>query len=211
MKRKKGTLWILLGLALILGAVGLTAYNLWDDHRAGQEADQVLEELAPLIPADPIPPEGRKTANGSGAVTVEFPSYVLDPTMDLPILSRDGLDYVGILYLPTVDRQLPVIDTWSYPNLKTAPCRYAGTPYQENMVICGHNYDRHFGPIRSLEPGDPVIFTDVDGNSFRYEVCLTEVLDPTAVEEFTSGEWALSLFTCTVGARDRVVVRCEIG
>lgn len=49
----------------------------------------------------------------------------------------------------------------------------------------------------------------MDGESFAYEVSATEVVVPTAVEEVTSGEWPLTLFTCTIGGRTRVVVRCD--
>lgn len=36
------------------------------------------------------------------------------------------------------------------------------------------------------------------------------LLQPTAVEEMTSGEWPLSLFTCTIGGKLRVTVRCDL-
>ena len=36
-----------------------------------------------------------------------------------------------------------------------------------------------------------------------------ERLRPTAVKEMTSGDWDLTLFTCTVGGQSRVTVRCE--
>ena len=37
-----------------------------------------------------------------------------------------------------------------------------------------------------------------------------ETLMPTAVEEMESGDWDLTLFTCTVGGRTRVAVRCAL-
>ena len=55
-----------------------------------------------------------------------------------------------------------------------------------------------------------VTITDVDGHIFAYEVISLESLMPTAVEEMESGDWDLTLFTCTVGGRTRVVVRCAL-
>ena len=40
-------------------------------------------------------------------------------------------------------------------------------------------------------------FTDAAGNRFEYKVAVVEALTPQSVEDMTSGEWALSLFTCT--------------
>ncbi|MCD8119184.1 MAG: sortase [Lachnospiraceae bacterium] len=81
----------------------------------------------------------------------------------------------------------------------------------DDLIICGHNYDRHFGKLKNLEPGDEITFTDVLGNVFSYEVSETVILKPTAVEEMAdqeSGDWDLTLFTCTLGGRTRVTVRC---
>ena len=72
-----------------------------------------------------------------------------------------------------------------------------------------HNYDRHFGPVSELKIGDPVSFTDINGITYQYEVMAIEVLSPYAVEEMTSGEYDLTLFTCTYGGKSRVTVRCD--
>ena len=98
---------------------------------------------------------------------------------------------------------------WSYPNLKIAPCRYQGSAYQNDLILLAHNYSRHFGQIHTLEPGSTVCFTAADGTRFMYEVSLVEQLERTAIEEMESGDWDLTLFTCTVGGAARVTVRCQ--
>jgi sortase A len=77
------------------------------------------------------------------------------------------------------------------------------------MVIAAHNYKTHFGRLRELQLGDEIQFTDVDGNKFLYTVEELEILSPTAVEEMTDSGWALTLFTCTIGGKTRVAVRCS--
>ena len=76
------------------------------------------------------------------------------------------------------------------------------------MIILAHNYSTHFGTLKDLGIGDPVTFTDADGNVFRYEVLELETLMPSAIEKMESGDWDLTLFTCTVGGQSRVTVRC---
>ena len=41
------------------------------------------------------------------------------------------------------------------------------------------------------------------------EMSEIQILQPGDVEEMLSGGWALTLFTCTLGGRTRVTVRCE--
>lgn len=80
--------------------------------------------------------------------------------------------------------------------------------YNDTLIICAHNYESHFGKIKNLAPGSKVYFTDIDGNNFSYEVVEICILDPYAIEEMQSGDWDLTLFTCTWGGRTRVTVRC---
>ncbi|MBQ0037619.1 MAG: sortase [Clostridiales bacterium] len=188
---KKGTILITLGLLLIAAALGLTGYNLWDNQRAGKISGDVLEQLIPQVEES------------------EIADYLLNPDMDMPAKSVESKEYVGVLSIPAIDRELPVFNEWNYDNLQIAPCRYYGTAYQDNMVICAHNYDTHFGPIKTLNYGDSVIFTDMDGNVFRYEVEEVEILQPTEVEKFTHADADLTLFTCTIGGQSRVTVRCQ--
>ena len=196
-----------IGLLLLAAALFLTVYNLWSDAMASISANMVLEQLNPDIQENssmslPVLPSGESLNEAY------IPDYILNPKMDMPEEEVDGQKYVGVLKIPNLSLELPVISSWSYPSLKIAPCRYAGSAYLNNMVIAAHNYYSHFGYLKDLSPGDKVTFTDVDGNVFQYEVAVLEILSPFAVEEMTNGDWDLTLFTCTVGGQSRVTVRC---
>ena len=138
------------------------------------------------------------------------PPFVQYPEMEMPTREIDGQTYIGMVEVPALELSLPVISEWTYPRIKKAPCRYVGSVYSKDMVICGHNYDRHFGRLKELAVGDEVRFTDMDGNVFFYSVCGTEQLGKYAVEDMLAGEWDLTLFTCTKGGRMRVTVRCKL-
>ena len=121
----------------------------------------------------------------------------------------EGNAYIGTLEIPALGISLPVMSEWSYPKLRIAPCRYSGSVYQDNLVIAAHNYSRHFGKIGSLIDGDQILFTDVDGNHFLYEVAEIQILESTDVEKMLDEQWDLNLFTCTLGGKTRMTVRCE--
>ena len=197
-----------IGVLLLAAALLLTAYNLWSDVMADVIAGKVLERLASDMeenvdtsPSVPIYNEESED--------VYIPDYILNPAMAMPEDQIDGQTYIGILEIPALSLSLPVISAWSYPNLKIAPCRYAGSVYLDNMVIAAHNYQSHFGKLETLSQNDEVSFTDMDGNVFAYKVAEIEALSPYAIEEMTAGDWDLTLFTCTVGGQSRMAVRCE--
>ena len=189
------------GLLLIAAALALAAYNVIDAQRAARSAAQALEALSQTTAVSAAEPEE--------ASADDAPAYLADPEMPMPTVSFDGNDYIGRVDVPSLGLSLPVISEWSYPRLKIAPCRYTGSAYLDNLIIAAHNYGSHFGNLNRLNNGDTVTFTDVDGNQFTYAVSLIEDLPGTDIEEMQSGEWDLTLFTCTLGGRSRVTVRCE--
>ena len=208
-KKKKnqiGKIFTITGLLLFAAALALSVYNLWDDYRAEQSKEKLLEEYRDKN--QNISDEGEQAEESDG----QIPDYQLNPEMEMPevmLEELDGAACIGVLEIPAIDLKLPVLSEWSYPLLKKAPCRYSGSAYLDNLVIAAHNYRTHFGKLKELETGDEVIFTDAAGNRFEYKVTAVEALTPQSVEDMTSGEWALSLFTCTLDGKNRVTVRCD--
>lgn len=208
-KKKKnwiGKIFTITGLLLFAAALALSVYNLWDGYRAEQSREKLLEEYRDKN--QNISDEGEQAEESDG----QIPDYQLNPEMEMPevmLEELDGAACIGVLEIPAIDLKLPVLSEWSYPLLKKAPCRYSGSAYLDNLVIAAHNYRTHFGKLKELEMGDEVIFTDAAGNRFEYKVAVVEALTPQSVEDMTSGEWALSLFTCTLDGKNRVTVRCD--
>ena len=194
MRKWIGIICILLGIACILGAIGFFAYNRWEAKTAETVAQDLLRDVQTILenPQPTAEPEGMPT---------EIPA-------EMPSAKVDGYDCIGILSIPTLELELPVLTEWSYAKLKKAPCLYYGTCYEPDFVIAAHNYESHFGRLSQLQPGDAVIFTDVNGEAHCYEVVLLETLPPTATEEMITSGFDLSLYTCTPGGASRVTVRC---
>ena len=188
-------------------AVLLLVYNLWDGHRARESEEAILAEYLQ---------ENKKASESPDASDKEdeqnIPDYILNPDMDMPeytLKSLGDVACIGILEIPALNLELPVISSGSYSSLRLAPCRYSGSAYKGNLVIAAHNYQSHFGGLRTLPEGSEVFFTDAVGNRFSYYVAVTEALTPWSVDDMTSGEWPLTLFTCTLDSQNRVTVRCE--
>lgn len=192
---------VILGLILIASALVLCVRNIVDEWHAEKYSESIMDEMKKT--RQPIDDDNLHSKS-------EIPDHILNPNMDMPVKVIDGVEYVGTLEIPVLDLSLPVINQWSYPNLKKAPCRYDGSAYLNNLVIAGHNYQSHFGSLDHLSQGDDVIFTDMDGNRFRYKVAVIDILQPTAIEEMTDGNYALSLFTCTISGQYRATVRCDM-
>ena len=188
MPKKSGVILISLGAVLILAALLLFLYNRSEDRRAGQEAESLLEDVRSTMAAnaDPEPQE--------------------EPAEEITY------DYAGVIAIPDLSLELPVIDQWSYARLKVAPCRQSGAAADGDLVIAAHNYKSHFGYLDRLEPGASVIFTDMEGTVYRYAVEGIRQLAPEDAEDVSSvfsSEYPLVLYTCTPGGKARVAVFCR--
>lgn len=190
MRKWIGVICVFLGVLCILSAIGFVAYNRWEDMNAKDVAQDFLEDVQSIINEEQ---SEQPLLNDTKMATVEV----------------DGYDCIGILSVPVLDLELPVLTDWSYAKLKKAPCHYYGSYYEKDFVIAAHNYKSHFGRLSKLQAGDIVVFTDVSGTVHYYEVVILETLPKNATREMITSGFDLSLYTCTLGGGSRVTVRCN--
>ena len=152
-KNSKGNLLIILGILLLAAAAGLAGYNLLDARRAQKAAEEITDQLISEIDS--------KVEDGKTAVP-----YV-DPNTPMPVEVIDGYEYIGVLEIPSEGLSLPVMEEWDYTRLKISPCRFTGSYYSDDLVICAHNYMKHLGPLLQIGIGEEIYFTNVEGLSCR--------------------------------------------
>ena len=92
-KKKPGVCLMVGGLLLIAAAFLLTGYNLWDDWRANQAAEKVMEQMptpAEMTELSSLDPDEQK-----------IPDYILNPVMSdwsYPRLKISPCRYAGTAY-----------------------------------------------------------------------------------------------------------------
>ena len=197
---------MILGTALIIGALSLFLYNRQQTLQAEQASLNLMPQLLAIIEEKEESDAEPDTYEQPLGTPIEF----LDPkAFEMTEVEINGHAYIGYLSIPQLELDLPVMADWSYPKLLISPCRYTGSVRGENLVLMAHNYASHFGGLSKLSEGDSVIFTDMDGIVTTYEVKAQDILSPYAVEEMIAGDFDLTLFTCTYGGESRVTVYCD--
>ena len=192
MKRKIAISLMTVGVIFVGFSMGLLLYNNHESSKA-QESSEVLVESIRLSIAEN-----------------ELEESIVDPfDEEMTIKEIDGYGYIGYISVPVLELDLPVMSDWDYSRLKISPCRYYGSTKTDNLVIAAHNYKFHFGYLGHLQPGDMVIFTDMDANIIYYTVDSVELLQPTDVDKVKDSGDDLILYTCTYGGAKRIVVRCS--
>ena len=193
MPKKAGIIFVTMGVVLILSALLLFLYNEFEDRRAGQQAESLMDEIHSAMAEETDP-----TTKSQETLPAE-----------MPVVEIDGYEYIGYLSIPDLELELPVMSEWDYNRLKVAPCRHFGSSRTDDLVIAAHNYKRHFGPLSKLDIGAEIIFTDMEGIENRYALQELSTLAPDAVDAVQNSGYDLVLYTCTSGGATRVVAFCD--
>ncbi len=193
MKRKLGNVFMIAGILCILIAMGILTYNHFENKNAQDQSMVIMESIVSAIGENEQQP-------------------VEEDPFDTEMLTKsiDGYDYIGYLFIPKLELELPVMADWDYNRLKISPCRYYGSIKTNNLVIAAHNYRSHFGYIGNLAEDDIIMFTDMEGKNRSYKVTSVGILQPTDVDMVKDTGDDLILYTCTYGGAERICVRCSL-
>lgn len=169
-----GALFIIIGLFFLI-------YNNYRDKKAGESSKEIVNEIYDIIDNNTQP---------SG-----------DDNVD--IVNVKGYDSLGVISIPSLNIELPILSQWDYDRLKVAPCVYNGSIQTNDLVICGHSYKSHFRYLYKLKKNDYVIITDLNNTKYFYQVVDSNIVDPYNVDEMLDNKYDLTLFTCINGGTAR--------
>lgn len=142
---------IILLILILAAALIFAAVRFYMSGQGTERSDDTLEQMEKIIPglyAD------TDISTGTGR----------DP---LAALSVDGLDIVGCLQIPSLDLTVPV--TGKKMDEKGFATWVSGSPVKGRFRISGNHADV-YRDLSSADPGDRVIFTDIDGVKYVYKV-----------------------------------------
>ena len=183
---------LILGSALLLGAIVLFALTLILPPIRAEKAGELVETLHGLMPA---------VADG-------VPDVRSDPTMST--VEVDGENFCGIIEIPAYSRKLPVHADWDAGKVTHYPCRYTGSIYQDGLIIGGSDNNGQLDFMKQIANGDTVYFTDMTGLRCSYTVTSILRTDDVSTSNLTDSEADLTLFVRNSYGLDYIVVRCEI-
>ena len=115
-------------------------------------ASELLRELERAIPKDPV--------------MTQDPVY--KDVNSMPAIELKGISCIGILKVPKIGLTLPVANSGS--DIGFTPIHISGTPNSTDFVIEALGYSSQFGQLSKLELKDNLIFVDLYGYQYSYEI-----------------------------------------
>lgn len=174
---------------------------------------EIIEEEVTVVILNAIPEEEEVVQTQT--VQIERP---IDVPQEQKSIASDGTEYytIGVINIPSINVNYPILSTYSDALLKIAPCKFHGPNPNEvgNLCIAGHNYrnSKFFSKVPNLELGDTIEITDLGGNTVTYAVYDKYIVDPDELEctsQLTQGRKEITLITCTNDNKKRHIIKAR--
>lgn len=173
---------IVIGAALITGSIVMYAGNEEESNKAGERAAEIIEE---------IKEEEEKITEEEETIRI------------------DGNEYIGYIRIESIGIELPVMESEEEEKLEISPILQSGRIEDDNAVIAGHNYTRHFGRLNRVKEGDRVKFTKINGETIEYIIEEKKITEPEETAEIFHSGYDLVMYTCTLTGNQRIVICCN--
>lgn len=191
MKSKKSSIiMIFVGAFAVIFAAGAFVYNDVAEERRYDNAVSAVGEIMESIPE----PEMRVPAERGKNM--------------MPSLEIDGENYVAVLEFPSYRFVLPVVSTWHSSYIKSVPCRYQGSVYDNTLVIGSSDEEGQLDFADELEVGDAFYLTDMSGGQYRFVVEAINHANEINEDKLNS-EYDLTIFVQSSGDSAYLLIRCN--
>jgi len=127
-----------------------------------------------------------------------------------------GYNVVGIIKIPKIEIEYPIIDKTDEETLKISITKFWGNDVNDigNFTVSGHNYldGTMFGKTKKLNIGDKIEMTDLSGKMIEYEIFDKYVVDSNDVEcvkSIKENTREITLITCTNGRSNRLIIKAR--
>lgn len=127
-----------------------------------------------------------------------------------------GYNVVGIISIPAIGIEYPILDTTNEKTMKVAITKFWGNDVNElgNFTMAGHNNKdgTMFGKTKRLNIGDKIEMTDLTGRIIEYEIFDQYLIDPddvSCVKSVKENTREVTLITCANGRSNRLITKAR--
>jgi sortase A len=204
---------------------GFVAYQLWGtgiettriQHKIGSQFERQLPDdvnrtvsettVAPSVVTEPTTEQPSQTEPDTASVDVSetadnaASADASSPVQqDIPPIVRG--EAFARMEIPRIDKVVYIVPGVEVNDLKKGPGHYPDTPLPGqlgNAAIAGHRttWDAPFANIDQLEPGDEIIVTMANGDTFVYDVSFTEIVAPEDSFVIATSDPTVAMLTLT--------------
>ena len=231
-RRARWVRWIqVICIALSLLLVALLGYSWWQGRSGDSEIDGLLTKTQEVIPssrqvgviATQTPENAKKSGASSGKVAGKGSKRGTEEAAAsgsgsagsssagayLETVNLSGYEITGILQVSDLNRSWPIIASGDPAATAKIPSIYGGNPASGNLVITDSADNRQFTGIKNLPDGSEVVFTDISGREYRYQLATVETVPNSKLSAISRHRerWDAAIITPNFSGRGQIVTR----
>lgn len=223
-RRARWVRWIqVICIALSLLLVALLGYSWWQGRSDDSEIDGLLTETQEVIPssrqvgviATQTPENAKESGASSGKAAGKGQDGAADTTAPdsaspyLETANLSGYEVTGILQIPDLNRSWPIITSGDAAATAKIPSIYGGNPASGDLVIADGADNQQFSGLKDLPDGSEVVFTDISGREYRYQIATVETVPSSKLSAISRHRerWDAAIITPSFSGRSQIVTR----
>lgn len=223
-RRARWVRWIqVICIALSLLLVALLGYSWWQGRTGDSEIDGLLTKTQEVIPssrqvgviATQTPENAKESGASSGKAAgkgQDGAAGTSSPDGDSPYLETlnlSGYEVTGILQIPDLNRSWPIIAGGDPVAAAKIPSIYGGNPASGDLVIADGADNQQFSGLKDLPDGSEVVFTDISGHEYRYQLATVETVPSSKLSAIARHRerWDAAIVTPNFSGRSQIVIR----
>lgn len=224
-RRTRWVRWIqVICITLSLLLVALLGYSWWQGRAGNSEIDNLLTKAQEVIPgsrqvgviATQTPENAKKSGSSSGKIAGKGSergtegASAPDAASPYPeTVNLSGYEVTGILQIADLNQSWPIIASGDAAKTAKIPSIYGGNPASGNLVITDSADNRQFTGIKNLPDGSEVVFTDISGREYRYQIATVETVPNRKLSAISRHRerWDAAIITPNFSGRSQIVTR----
>ena len=127
----------------------------------------------------------------------------------LETVNLSGYEVTGILQILDLNRSWPIIASGDPEATAKIPSIYGGTPASGDLVIADSSDNQQFASLKDLPDGSKVIFTDISGREYRYQLATVETVSSSKLSAVSRHRerWDAAIITPSFSGRSQIITR----
>ena len=124
-------------------------------------------------------------------------------------MNLSGYEVTGILQIPDLNRSWPIIASGDAAATAKIPSIYGGNPASGDLVIADGADNQQFSGLKDLPDGSEVVFTDISGHEYRYQLATVETVPSSKLSAISRHRerWDAAIITPNFSGRSQIVTR----
>lgn len=182
----------IIGYVMIILSVSFVIISTIQQNNAVKKAEEITSAIHDVLPD----------------ITISVPQKISN--LQMPVMEIDRQNFVGLIEASGYSKELPIYSSWSENKISSYPCRFSGSVYSNDLIICGSSNAGQFDFMKTISLNYFIYITDFYGYKYKYSVSDIQTTKDVSAQNLNSFNADLLLFAPDKYTFDYLIICCNL-